>query len=299
MCRQSSKAQDYAARHGVPAWYDDAQALVDDPQVDAIYIATPPDAHLEYTRMSARAGKPVYVEKPLARTTQEGEAMLQACRQVGVPLFVAYYRRALPRFLKIKELLDAGAIGDVRYTHTVLSQPLPAAPDPQNLPWRLRPAVSGGGIFVDMACHLLDLLDFFFGPVLHAAGFASSQTGLYAIEDAVCAAWQHANGVHATGQWCYSLSEIRDSTQIVGTGGSIRFPTFSEEPIELLTPGGAEHFHIPHPLHVQQPLIQTIVAELTGTGLCPSSGESALRTTRVIDQILYHYRQQTAGEQQD
>jgi predicted dehydrogenase len=294
MCRQGERAQDYAARHGVPNWYDDAQALVDDPLVDAIYIATPPDAHLEYTRMAARAGKPVYVEKPLARTAQEGEAMLEACRLAGVPLFVAYYRRELPRFLKIKQLLDSGAIGRVRYTHTILSQPLPAAPDPENLPWRLRHEVSAGGVFVDMSCHLLDLLDFFFGPIASAAGFAASQTGLYQVEDAVSAAWQHQNGLLSTGLWCYSLTEVRDVTEIVGTQGSIRFPIFSEDPIELVTPSGAEQFRIPNPLHVQQPLIHTVVADLSGASRCPSTGESALRTTRVIDRILAQYRQQIA-----
>ncbi len=292
MCRQAEKAQDYAARHGVPAWYTDAQALIDDPQVDAIYIATPPDAHLEYTRMAARARKPVYVEKPLARTAQEGRAMLAACRAAGVPLFVAYYRRALPRFMKVKQLLDSGAIGNVRYTQTVLSQPLPPAPDPGNLPWRLRREVAFGGVFVDMACHLLDLLDFFFGPVVAASGCAASQTGLYEIEDAVSAAWQHQSGVISTGLWCYSLSAVRDLTEIVGENGSLRFPTFSEDPIELTTASGVQQFHIPNPIHVQQPLIETIVAELNGAGRCPSTGESALRTTWVIDQILHAYRQQ-------
>lgn len=292
MCRQAEKARDYAARHGVPAWYEDAQALVNDPQVDAIYIATPPDAHLEYTRMAARAGKPVYVEKPLARIAQEGEAMLAACRQAGVPLFVAYYRRALPRFIKIKELLDSGAIGVVRYTQTILSQPLPAAPDPGNLPWRLRREISGGGVFVDMSCHLLDLMDYFFGPVASAAGFAASQTGWYEVEDAVAAAWQHRSGVLSTGLWCYSLHEVRDLTEIAGSAGAIRFSTFSEDPIELVTSSGVQHFRIPNPPHVQQPLIQTVVDELNGAGQCPSRGESALRTTQVIDQILAEYRQQ-------
>lgn len=123
MRRNGDLAQDYARRHGVPRWYTDAQALIDDPEVDVVYVATPPGSHLEYTLAAARAGKPVYVEKPMALNGAECDRMLAACREAQVPLYVAYYRRALPRFLKVKELLEAGAIGDIRYAATVQYQP--------------------------------------------------------------------------------------------------------------------------------------------------------------------------------
>ena len=98
MRRNGQLAEDFARRHGVPQWYDDAAALIHDPAVDAVYIATPPSSHKEYTLMSAAAGKPVYVEKPMARNTAECQAMIAACHKANVPLFVAYYRRALARF---------------------------------------------------------------------------------------------------------------------------------------------------------------------------------------------------------
>ena len=100
MRRTGELAQDYAGRHDVPRWYADAEALIGDPEVDAIYIATPPSSHKEYVILAARAGKPIYVEKPMARTHAECQAMIAICREAGVPLYVAYYRRALPRFLK-------------------------------------------------------------------------------------------------------------------------------------------------------------------------------------------------------
>jgi Oxidoreductase family, NAD-binding Rossmann fold len=114
MRRTGELARDYARRHGVPRWYDNAEALINDPEVDAVYIATPPVAHKDYTLLCARAGKPVYVEKPMALNYQECQFMLRACRAAGLPLFVAYYRRALPRFLKVKQLIDTHAIGEVR-----------------------------------------------------------------------------------------------------------------------------------------------------------------------------------------
>lgn len=114
MRRDGAKAADFARRHGVPRWYDDAAALVADPEVDAVYVATPPSTHAQHTLLAARAGKPVYVEKPMAPTRAACDEMRAACAAAGVPLFVAYYRRALPRFVKVRELLAAGAVGAVR-----------------------------------------------------------------------------------------------------------------------------------------------------------------------------------------
>ena len=153
-----------------------------------MYIATPPHVHMAYTLRVAQAGKPVYVEKPMARTYDECQAMIDACRAAGVPLFVAYYRRALPRFLKIKALIDEGAIGTVRSVAIALHQPpAPAELDPANLPWRVVPEIAGGGKFVDLASHMLDFLDYVLGPIRQAQGFASNQAGLYAAEDIVSA----------------------------------------------------------------------------------------------------------------
>jgi predicted dehydrogenase len=181
MRRSEEKVRDYALRHGVQKWYTDAQALVDDPEVNTVYIATPPHMHLPLTKMVAAAGKPAYVEKPMARTYAECVEMIAACEKAHVPLYVAYYRRALPHFLKIKELLDSGAIGEVRSVHINLKQVL--KPDlivhlENN--WRVDPEIAGGGYFFDLASHQLDLLDFFFGPVISAKGFSANQAKAYA-----------------------------------------------------------------------------------------------------------------------
>ena len=104
MRRDAALAEDYAKRHNVPKWYSNAEDLINDPEVDAIYIATPPSSHKEYTILCAKARKPVYVEKPMALTFEECNEMINTCKEHNVPLFVAYYRRALPRFLKIKEI---------------------------------------------------------------------------------------------------------------------------------------------------------------------------------------------------
>ncbi|HEU5085848.1 MAG TPA: Gfo/Idh/MocA family oxidoreductase [Roseiflexaceae bacterium] len=287
MRRTGALARDYAERHGVPRWYDDAQALIDDPDVDAVYVATPPNSHKHYTLLAAQAGKPVYVEKPMALNYAECQAMIDACRQAGVPLFVAYYRRALPRFQKVKELLDQGAIGAVRAVTITLRQPVAANErTPGALPWRVQPEIAGGGHFVDLAAHMLDLLDYLLGPVARVAGFASNQAGRYPAEDIVTGTWTFENGVHGVGTWCFNAFDRVDHTEIVGDEGMISYATFRATPVILTTANGSQQFAYDDPPHIQQPLIQTVVDALTGTGACPSTGESAARTSWVMDQML-------------
>ena len=285
MRRNAGLAEDYARRHGVPRWYSEAEALIHDPEVDAVYIATPPDSHCAYTLAAARAGKPVYVEKPMARNTAECKEMIAACREAGVPLFVAYYRRALPRFLKAKELVTGGAIGDLRFVEILLTQPVQIHPA-DRLPWRLQPEIAGGGLFVDLASHTLDFLDYVLGPVKKVHGFARNQAGAYPAEDLVSGVLEFESGVQAVGTWCFTAYETVDRITFFGSTGTVTLSTFGVEPVQLKTLAGDRAFDISHPPHIQQPLVQQVVDELHGQGRCPSTGDTALRTTWVMDQLL-------------
>jgi predicted dehydrogenase len=287
MRRDADAAADYARRHGVARHYADADALIHDDEVDAVYVATPPDSHADYAIRVAQAGKPVYVEKPMARTAAECDAMIGACRQADVPLFVAYYRRAMPRFELIHQLLDEGAIGTVL---TVNVHHLGVDRTSQDsLPWRVIPEIAGGGLFVDLAAHALDVFDHWFAPITEVAGQATSH-GLYPAEDTVTMSWAHAEGVQGTGTWCFCAGRSTDEIRIEGTHGTLTTSCFGQEPVRLLTPSGERAIDAPYPEHVQQPLIQTIVDELHGHGRCPSTGESGRRTSAVIDSVLAGYR---------
>jgi predicted dehydrogenase len=290
MRRDAGKARDFAARHGVPRWHAAAADLIADPGVDAVYVATPPVAHAEYVLMAARAGKPVYVEKPMARTHAECETMLAACRAAGVPLFAAYYRRRLPRFLKAKEILDAGGIGAVRSVQVTLLRTPPPAPPEGPVPWRYTPGISGGGLFVDLACHTLDLLDFLLGPIAAAKGVAANLSGAHAVEDTVAACFAFASGALGAGTWCFAAGRREDRVSIEGDAGRLEFATFGDDPIRWESASGPREFALPNPPHIQQPLIQSVVDELRGLGKCPSTGESAARTNRVMDAILADWR---------
>ncbi len=287
--RSRARAQDYAHRHNVPRVHDDAAALVGDPDVDAIYIATPPSSHKTYAVLAAEAGKPVYVEKPMATSHADCLEMINAAERARVPLFVAYYRRALPRFQEIARLLSAGAIGDIRAVTVSLRQPpAPAHADHANLPWRVIPAIAGGGLFMDLASHTLDLLDFFLGPINDAHGVTANQAGLYDAEDIVVGQFRFKSGALGTGSWCFAAGDRADRTEIIGSRGLIAFSTFADIPHEITIDGQTTTSFIPNPPHVQEPLITSIVGALTGRGSCPSTGTSAARTAWVMDRIRAH-----------
>jgi predicted dehydrogenase len=286
MRRNGELAEDYARRHGVPRWYTDAEQLIHDPQVDAVYIATPPGSHLAYVLAAAKAGKPIYVEKPMSVNAASCKQMIDACRAANVPLYVAFYRRALPRFQKVKELVDSGAIGDVRFVATVQHQTAPAA-DQGEVPWRLQPEQSGGGLFFDLASHTLDILDYVLGPIVEVNGAASNQLGLFSdVEDIVTGTYRFASGVHGIGSWCFSAYGYEDRNELVGSKGKLIFSTFGHEPIKLVTSDGTTEFAFEAPAHIQQPLIQTVVNDLLGIGACPSTGETAARTNWVMDEMV-------------
>ncbi|MFM7627903.1 MAG: Gfo/Idh/MocA family protein, partial [Algoriphagus sp.] len=290
MRRTSSKAKEYALRHGIKKWYDQAEDLIHDPEVQAVYIATPPDAHAELTQKVAQAGKPVYVEKPMARTYQECLDMIAVCKKEKVPLFVAYYRRALPHFLEIKRRLDEGEIGEIRTVHINLKQRVhPHLVASTSTNWRVIPEIAGGGYFYDLASHQLDLLDFFFGKITRVSGFSTNQARAYLAEDLVTGSFVFENGVIGTGNWCFSSSTLAEIDEMVidGSQGQIRFATFGTGSFSLLQDGKAPRvFEFPLPKHIQSPLIQTILDELQGKGTCPSTGISAARTNWVMEQLV-------------
>lgn len=290
MRRDEAKVKDYADRHGVRKRYTSALDLIHDPEVNAIYIATPPNAHLELTRMAAEAGKPVYVEKPMARTHAECQEMISICEKHEVPLFVAYYRRALPHFVKIKQLMDEGEIGEIRTVHISLKQVV----EPEIIAklennWRINPEISGGGYFFDLASHQLDLLDFFFGKITQASGFSSNQAKVYEAEDVVVGSFAFESGVMGTGTWCFSTSASAEIDEVVidGSKGQIRFATFGKGEFTLIKDHEEPiHFQVELPKHIQQPLIKTIVGELLGTDQCPSNGESGARANWVMGELV-------------
>jgi predicted dehydrogenase len=284
MRRDERRAVDYARRHGVPRSYASAADLVGDPGVTAVYVAAPPGAHLELALLAASAGKPAYVEKPMARSHAECRRMIEAFSAAGVPLFVAYYRRALPRFVKARALIEEGRLGrlsSLSYRYALSTTSAAGG-------WRLDPVQSGGGLFVDLGSHALDLFDWLLGPLLDVAGHATRGDGRTGpVEDVVAMTFRTASGVLGSAVWDFAgPGPHEDRVELAGTEGTLHFAVFGDTPLRLVTPAGEEVFAMPNPDPIQGPLIQTVVNALRGEGRCPSTGETAARTSRVMDKVL-------------
>lgn len=289
MRRDEDKAKDFARRHNVPKYYTDARQLINDPEIDAVYIATPPNTHKEYAIMAMEAGKPVYVEKPMAMNYAECRELIKVSENTNQKLFVAFYRRALPYFRKVKSLLDEQAIGKiltVQVVHYVAAKDSDLKP--QNQTWRVDKNIAGEGYFYDLAPHTLDILDFLLGEIQEAQGYAQNLGGLYEVKDTISAIFKFKSGILGTGQWCFVAPKrsVEDTVKITGTEGEISFNTFAFKPIQLTKSTSTENYNTLSPEHIQQPLIQTIVDELRGVGKCPSTGVSGARTSLVMDMIL-------------
>jgi predicted dehydrogenase len=292
MRRDEAKAAGYARRHNVSKWYSNASDLIGDPNVNAVYVATPPGSHALYAIEAMKAGKPVYVEKPMALNYKECTKMLEVSRETGMPLWVAYYRRTLPAYLKVKELIETGVTGKPLLVNITLFQsPAEKGLNRNELPWRVVPEISGGGHFFDLASHQLDYLDFLFGPVKKVYGIAVNRGGLYPAEDIVTGTWEHESGVIGTGRWCFVTDESlrEDKLEITGEKGSISMPYFSHGKIVVSDNEGSKELNFTNPEHISQNLVQQIVDELRGKGKCVSTGESAARTSRVMDEMVRNY----------
>lgn len=290
MSRSEQKARSYAERHKISKWYTDPQELIDDPDVNAIYIATPPSSHATFAIMAMKAGKPVYVEKPLAATYEDCARVNKISEETGVPCFVAYYRRYLPYFQKVKTIIDSGAIGRIINVQVRFAVP-PRDLDyqhPENLPWRLQPDIAGGGYFYDLAPHQLDLLQHYFGVITEANGICANRGHLYKAEDSVSACFKFENGLPGSGSWCFVAHESakEDRIEVIGDLGQISFSVFNYTPIILQTSEGVQTITVPNPPYVQYPLIKSVIEHLQGQGVCTCTGVSSTPVNWAMDQIL-------------
>ena len=293
MRRNGTLAQDYARRHGVPRWHDDADAIIEADDVDVVYVATTPDAHRDLVLRCAAAGKPVLVEKPMALDFAQCTDMVAACKAAGTPLWVAYYRRALPRFLAIRDIVHGGAIGDIRMVVCRQFKHAPTRPPEGPAPWRTDPRISGGGLFADTMSHTLDLLDFLLGPVAAVRAFAASTTGTARVEDVVSATLRLESGVLCNASVSYVADRDEEANEIIGSKGRVAFTVARPTPIRLTIGDSVQDFPIDDPPHIHQPLVQSIVDELNGLGACASTGATGARTNWVMDEVLREFR--TAG----
>lgn len=290
MSRNAEKAESYAKRHNIKKWYTDPLELINDPEINAIYIATPPSSHATFAIMAMKAGKPVYIEKPLAASYEDCARINRISELTGVPCFVAYYRRYLPYFQKVKQIIQSGVIGTPANVQIRFSVPPRDLDYKSNgsLPWRLQPDIAGGGYFYDLAPHQLDLIQDIFGVITRAHGYCSNMAKLYKAEDTISACFYFENGLPGSGSWCFvgHQSAKEDRIEVIGEKGMLSFSVYNYSPIQLVTSEGRSSIVVSNPPYVQLPIIRSVIEHLQGIGICECTSVSATPVNWVMDRIL-------------
>lgn len=285
MRRDADKAADYARRHQVSQWFSEASELINAPEVNAIYVATPPSSHLEYAIAALQKGYPVYVEKPVTMNAAQAQQLANAVQQYNGRLIVAHYRRRLPMFLKVKELLKQKTIGDVRTVQLRLWQSRKPALVTKGSPnWRTKPELSGGGYFHDLAPHQLDLMLYFFGEPVHYHGFGINQGQENEADDHISGSILFESKVVVNGSWCFNVAETEniDSCEIVGSEGKISFAVFGNKVI-VKNENGEQTIEFEQPENIQHPMITSMVAYLNNKEPNPCTIEEAVTLMKIID----------------
>ncbi|WP_026753605.1 Gfo/Idh/MocA family protein [Sediminibacter sp. Hel_I_10] len=287
MRRDKAKAENFAKRHKVPFFYDNADEVIQHPEINAIYIATPPSSHLAYALQALKANKDVYLEKPMTLDAHEGQQLLEALKSSKSKVTIAHYRRQLPAFLKVKELIEQRILGDVLFADIQILQPKSStiiADTEDN--WRLKPSISGGGYFHDLAPHQLDLMLHWFGDMRSAFGASTKNGNTTQVSSTVNGIIHFKNGLQFRGIWCFNVSEAdqKDQCVIYGTKGHIKFSFYGDH-VSLCENGKTETFQFTNPKHVQQPMIQQAVNYFLGTSENPCSVEDGLKVMRIMDEF--------------
>jgi predicted dehydrogenase len=208
-----------AEAFGVEKAYTHVEDLLADPQVDAVYIASPVSFHAKQIAMAAKAGKHVLCEKPLTMNLRQGQTAIAACKKHGVFLQEGYMMKFHGAHHRIKELIGEGRLGRLTYLRAQLScwyPPIAGA-------WRQDPKTGGGGALIDMATHLYDLLEHFAGPVKRITALTGRLVHSYKSEDASTTLLEFKSGAQATVDCFFCIPDEASCTrlEIYGSQGAI------------------------------------------------------------------------------
>jgi predicted dehydrogenase len=278
-------AAEFAMRHGARRWHTNYGALLQDPEVDAVYLATPVRLHAEQAVAAAEAGKHVLCEKPMALDVASCERMLAAARAHGVRLGVAYYRHHYPLIARLRRLVASHELGDLVLARAEAFEPFDPGPDHPRA-WLLRRSESGGGPMADFGCHRIEVLLDLLGPVGDVRGFpANVRFRQREVEDTCVAHLRFQSGALAVLAVSHAVHEPRDTLELFGTRGSAQVGVLNEGSLRVVTAAGTrEERHPPHP-NLHQPLVADFVAALREGREPTVTGQIGLEVARVVARI--------------
>ena len=283
MRRNASLAEDFAKRHSVPFWYSDADKLLANPDINAVYIATPPSTHLEYALKALAAGKNVYIEKPMVLSNDEATVLEKAVSDSSQKLVVAHYRRFLPMYVRVKELISTNVLGGIKFVDLRFLQPYDFN---DKATWRLDEEVSGGGYFHDIAPHQIDLMCHFFGDYELAKGIAVNQSKINNVDDTVNGIVSFKNGIQFRGMWSFAIPKDleEDRCTIYGENGTIEI-SFYKEKLVLNSTKINRTFEFKNPENIQLPMIQETVNYFLGKRSNPCPVEDGKLVTKLMQEF--------------
>ncbi len=281
MRTDAAKAEETAKRHGAPRWYTDAESLVTDPEVNAVYVASPHYLHPAHVALAARAKRVVLCEKPVGASVAQAQQCVEVCRANGVPLTVAYYRRFWPVTQAMFKYLNDGAIGQVVAARAQLSDWFSAD---NERAWLVSRAKSGGDALANAGAHWVDLIRFLLGDVIGVMAFCSSKFSGYETDDTTIVQMQLANGalvsLTSTRRTPISTNEL----DIFGTEGRLYASPLSEGHLILHRRGrDPEILNYPRTGVVHSALIAELVKCMIGNQSSPLPGEEAVAAWRIMD----------------
>ena len=284
--RTYSKANDFAIRHKVANVYKDIEDLFTDSNIDAVYIATPPNTHFKYTIMALNAGKIPYIEKPFVLDFSEAKAIKELSIEKNIMPYVAFYRRGLDKFIKIKEIIDSGIIGEIRVVNITQFMMVDEEEKNENTrPWRVIPEISGGGKFLDVGTHVLDCLIWFFGEMEFMDGIITNRGKFYNTDDTVMTTFKFKNGIVGTGTWCFVADRHFNEVQIVGSKGNITYDGLSCKNLYLTTNNKTIELKFNVPEHISMPYQQSVINEILGINKSNAKFRDSINLVKMCEML--------------
>lgn len=279
-----TKAKDFARQFGARKWTKDWREILDDEEVQAVYIATPVYLHAEMTIAAAEAGKHVLCEKPMGMNTKECDDMIDACTSNGVKLGVAYYRHFYPAVKRIKDIIASGEIGIVANAQINNFEPFNRKPGEPRY-WLLEKDKAGGGPMMDMGCHRIEVFTNILGPIQEAKGFLTNVLYEREVEDTAIAHLLFETGTTAVLTSSHAAFEPQDTLDVFGCKGSIHVPVLNEGTMTIKTSDGERvEKHPPH-ANVHQPLVDDFTRAVLEDREPGVTGEAGRAVTAVEDMI--------------
>ena len=279
------KAKDFANRHGARKYYATAEEMLNDGEIDAVYVATPVRFHCEYSVQSAEAGKHVLCEKPFAMNAEENKQMIEACRKNNVKLAAAFYRRFFPHIQKIKSLIVEGAIGDVvlaQSNYTGYYNPAKIYPE-DAAQWRTNPQMAGGGVVMNCGSHRIDLLNYLLGDVAEVSAFTDTLHCNYTVEDSSVIIMRFATGAQAVTNFNQNVRASTDEFAIYGTEGKIVATPLDSGNIVIHNASGTKEYNLPPTKITHLGVVQDFVRSIVDDSKPISSGEDGMKASLVMD----------------